>query len=80
MRRDVIVSCNGGRLPFSYLGAARGWTAPRSGARFMFYRGRLDCVVLRIAMDRVFTIFGLVGELPLPFALDGLKDCRIDLF
>jgi hypothetical protein len=58
MRGDVIVSCDGGRLPFSYLGAARGWMAPRSGARFMSYRDRLDCVVLRIAMDRVFTIFG----------------------
>jgi hypothetical protein len=58
MRHGVIASWDDGQLTFSYLGAGRGWTAPRSGARSTPYHGRLDCVVLRIAMDRVFTIFG----------------------
>jgi hypothetical protein len=57
MRHGVITSWDHGRLTFSHLGAGRGWTAPRSGAHFICYHGRLNCVVLRIAMDRVFTIF-----------------------
>ena len=57
MHLGGIVFWGGGRRPSSYPGAGRGWTALRSGAPFMPCRGRSDCVVLRIVMDRVFTIF-----------------------
>jgi hypothetical protein len=59
MRLAGIAFWGDDRRPFSYLGAGRDWTAPRSGARFTACRGRLDCVALRIVMDRVFTIFAI---------------------
>ena len=38
MHRDGIVSWTTAGIPFSYLGAGRGWMAPRSGARFILSR------------------------------------------
>jgi hypothetical protein len=57
MHLGGIVFWNDNRQLFSYPDAGRGWTALRSGARFTPCRGRSDCVVRRIVMDPVFTIF-----------------------
>ena len=38
MRRGGIACWGNNRQPFLYLGAGRGWTAPRSGVRFTPYR------------------------------------------
>jgi hypothetical protein len=57
MHPGGIVFWGDSQQPSSYPAAERGWTAPRSGARFTPCHGRLVCVGRRIVMDRVFTIF-----------------------
>jgi hypothetical protein len=56
MRRGEIVFWLDDRRPSSYPVVALGWTVVTSGARFTYCLGKSGCVVLVIAMGRVFTI------------------------